>query len=75
MKKTPSKVAHNRPPILFFSKANRPKTTPNLNLIKNYSPHDLCIMTLGSIWALDSHGPFLTDNNGLDEKANVLQAL
>ena len=29
MKKTPSKVAHNRPQI-FFSIANKPKTNPNL---------------------------------------------
>ena len=29
MKKPPSKVAHNRPPI-FFSIANWPKTSPNL---------------------------------------------
>ena len=29
MKKTPSKVAHNRPPNFFFSTANRHKTSPN----------------------------------------------
>ena len=31
MKKTPSKVAHNRPRPFFFSTANRPKSSPNLN--------------------------------------------
>ena len=31
MKKTPSKVAHNRPRLFFFSIANRPKSRPNLN--------------------------------------------
>ena len=30
MKKPPSKVAHNRPQF-FFSTANRPKTSPNLD--------------------------------------------
>ena len=29
-KKTPSKVTHDWPPILFFSIANWPKTSPNL---------------------------------------------
>ena len=41
MKKLPSKVGHDRPRF-FFSIANRPKTSPNLNC----SPRNLCIMTL-----------------------------
>ena len=30
-KNPPSKVAHNRPKFYFFSNANRPKSSPNLN--------------------------------------------
>ena len=37
MKKTLSKVAHNRPQI-FFSIANRPKTSPNLRYFSQKSP-------------------------------------
>ena len=48
MKKTPFKVPHNRPPILFFSIANQPKTSPNLIFcsIKNISLRNFYIMTL-----------------------------
>jgi hypothetical protein len=31
MEKPTSKVAHDLPKFIFFSIANRPKTTPNLN--------------------------------------------
>ena len=43
MKKTPSKVAHNRP--IFFSTANQPKTSPNLNFcsIKNAHRAAVCM--------------------------------
>ena len=48
MKKTASKVAHNRPKFLFSSIANRPKISPNLIFDKNGSLPDFYIMTLVS---------------------------
>ena len=47
MKKLASKVAHNQP-TFFFSNANQPKSSPNLNCcsIKNIPPWDFSIMTL-----------------------------
>ena len=42
MKELTSKIVHNRPKF-FFSIANRPKTSPNLNFcsLKNCSPRDV----------------------------------
>ena len=59
MKKPPSKVAHNWPKIYFFSIANRPKTSPNLNFCSIKIAR--LIKTLAQPKNHESHGPtFLT---------------